>query len=140
MIKELVNCERWDDGTPKPTERQIALRDYFERMALEFPGQWSKGEDVHLAMAMLGYDYGNPKTAYKKINEDVRFLDVCGLYPTMIIGDRTKGYKLATKAEFLEWGRRQRDEAIGKLNLLSYMADAAKLDGQERLALTGERP
>lgn len=137
MIKELTNCERDEEGKPVPTARQRALQEYFADMAYQFPEGWFKGEDVYLAMQMRGFDYGNPKTAYKKINEDVRFLNVCGLYTRMVIGDRTKGYKLATREEFLDWCKRQREEAVGKLNLLSYMMASARLDDQERLAIQG---
>lgn len=60
----------------------------------------------------------------------MRTLNMSGEFNQKTIGDRAKGYKLATREEFWDWSRRSRDEAIRRLAYLSAMNRDAKLDGQ----------
>jgi hypothetical protein len=53
----------------------------------------------------------------------------------MILGDRAKGYKIATESEFYYWLKRQTSEAKGKLLYLSILAKNAKMDGQSIINL-----
>lgn len=127
MIKDLVGCERDGTGLPVPTLRQYALR-----AAIEAFDRWAKGSEICSAMALRGFDYGrDPRKAYKEINRDVRFLNVCGRFDKMILGDRGKGYKMATREEFDAWARSKRSEMIGGLEYLGALCRNAKLDGQE---------
>jgi hypothetical protein len=134
MIKDLKNCVRDETGLPMPTTRQYALRSLLTEAS--FSGQWLKGKEICFMMLAKGYDYGDkPEKAYKEINRDVRFLNVCGHFDKMILGDRAKGYKIATESEFYDWLRRQTSEAKGKLLYLSILAKNAKMDGQSIINL-----
>ena len=135
MIKDLKNCVRDETGLPVPSDRQYALRRLLEANS----SRWMSGADIFCAMdqtedpetGIFPSPYcGDPKKAYKQINEDVRFLNVCGRFDKMILGDRSKGYKLATQAEFEEWARKKRDEMVGGLEYLGILCRNAKLDGQ----------
>lgn len=127
MIKDLKNCDRDETGLPVVCSRQYELREELELRS----DRWTKGEDLYAAMLERGFTYygRDPKKAYKKINDDVRFLNVCGRFDKMILGDRAKGYKMATEKEFSEWARKKHDEMVGGLEYLGILCKNAKLDG-----------
>lgn len=89
-------------------------------------GRWVLSREIYAAVP----GYSSEKTAYKEINADMRTLNMSGEFNQKTIGDRAKGYKLATREEFWDWSRRSRDEAIRRLAYLSAMNRDAKLDGQ----------
>ena len=89
-------------------------------------GRWVLSREIYAAAP----GYSSEKTAYKEINADMRTLNMSGEFNQKTIGDRAKGYKLATREEFWDWSRRSRDEAIRRLAYLSAMNRDAKLDGQ----------
>ncbi len=76
------------------------------------------------------YGYERPNTAYKQINKDVHAINDSGIFDKLIITDRAKGYKLATRAEFKAWSKRAYAECISKIVYVCGLINKAKMDGQ----------
>lgn len=108
--------------TKKLTKRQYDLRRYLWNNRTE----WKSSKDVCKAVE----SYENEETAYKQINADVKIINDSGIYHHMIITDRTKGYKLPTKAEFWDWAQKAYAEALKKIAYVNRRIKEAKMDGQ----------
>ena len=106
----------------KLTKRQYDLRRYLWNHRTE----WKSSKE--LFDGVYGYEKAN--TAYKQINEDVKRINVSGIFDKKIITNRVKGYKLATKKEFEEWAKQAVIEAKKKIKYVYDVIGDAKLDGQ----------
>ena len=102
--------------------RQFRLREFLD----ENSSEWKSSKEI--ANGVEGYD--NPSTAYKTINSDVHAINRSGTFDQIIITDRTKGYKLATKEEFGEWASKAFSEAVRKITYVHGIIKDAKMDGQ----------
>lgn len=106
----------------KLTERQFALRRYLWNHRTEWVSSKQIFENVR------GYEKEN--TAYKQINEDYHAINDSGVFDKIIIPDRVKGYKLATKKEFEKYSKKAYSEAIRKIVYICNLIKTAKMDGQ----------
>ena len=106
----------------KLTPRQCALR----RFLWEHRTEWVSSKQIY--EGVKGYD--RQSTAYKQINDDYHAINDSGQYDKMIIVDRLRGYKLATKEEFKRYSRRAYSEAIRKIVYICNLIKSAKMDGQ----------
>ncbi len=104
------------------TKRQYDLRRYLWNRRTE----WTSSADIYRNVP----GYAAEKTAYKQINDDVKEINDSGIYRHMIITDRSKGYKLPTKAEFWDWAGRAYAEAVKKIAYVNRRIKDAKMDGQ----------
>lgn len=109
------------------TEKKLTPRQYeLRRFLWKNRTQWVSSKEVF--DGVKGYD--KQSTAYKQINDDVHAINGSGIFDKIIITDRGKGYKLATKAEFRDWSRRAYAECIKKIVYVCGLINGARMDGQ----------
>jgi len=131
-IEDVEITQRDGHDLPLPSERQYCLR----RILKANWSHWLKGKEIFTKMQETLYPYdGSPELAYKQINEDVKFLNLCGRFDKMIIGNRSRGYKMATQEEFATWFANRASEYNAAWDYAKAMADNAKMDGQVILNL-----
>lgn len=153
---------RWDnlmiELKNKPTPRIYQLHEFLMDAFNADPTRYHKAKAIQEQMPLVYIwnskldERGNPLTdsdgneikidfygtVGRAINFDVQFHNNCGKFYKMIIGDRTKGYKIATKEEYLMVSAREWREIAARIKRRRYMDSMYSLDGQCKIRFEEE--
>lgn len=124
----------------KLTGRQYALR----RLLLDRSGEWLTAKQIYELMAQslipsYRYEWDGKKnftgSVGRKIVEDVAAINASGIFDKIVVSDRARGYKLATKEEYRRFSRSRWISLKRSMKALAGMDRQAGMDSQGILDL-----
>lgn len=95
--------------------------------------QYLLSREIKERMVAYEHNYGLPvdgKDPFREINDDYHAINKSDKTPMIVIASRTKGYKLATKEEYLAYSKRQWKSIGNAIKRQKRIDFKASKDGQ----------